>query len=430
VETQELLQQLIRNQCVNTGEASSAHESRSADVLASLFDTSTQIEKHAEITGRDNLVVRIEGSNPNAPTLALLPHMDVVPVNEKEWEHDPFGGELISGFIWGRGAVDMLNLTSTMALAVRDFIASGKKPKGTIIYIAVADEEAGGVHGAKYLLDNYAELVSADYVLTETGGIQMPVGDTTFLPVVTREKGVHWMTISIDGTARHGSIPFGARNAVADAAEIIHRLNNYKPPLTLIDGWEQFLTALGVNDEETHDDALESLDPKLAGVIHAGCHHTLTPTVIHGGTKVNMVPDQCEVKVDIRTLPGTTIADVTKMIKDALGEYYDRVEITFDQNVESTSSPTSGAMWDLLNNVSQSLIEKSELLPVTATYGTDARYYRERGASAYGAGLFSPVLSYEEHVGMFHGPNEKIDVESLELTHQFYSRILEKFADL
>ena len=130
-ETVALLQTLIRNQCVNEGTAESGFETRSVDVLAQyLGDSGLDLERYEATPGRQNLVARIEGTDPTAPTLLLMGHTDVVPVSPESWRRDPFGGEIIDGEVWGRGAVDMLNLTTTMAVAFRALARSGFKPRG------------------------------------------------------------------------------------------------------------------------------------------------------------------------------------------------------------------------------------------------------------------------------------------------------------
>ncbi|HYB40556.1 MAG TPA: M20/M25/M40 family metallo-hydrolase, partial [Candidatus Methylomirabilis sp.] len=158
VEATELLRTLIRNGCVNTGDPASGHEARSVDALEDFFAGSgLAVERHESLPGRMSLVARIEGRDPSAPRLMLMGHTDVVPANPSRWQRDPFGGELVDGIVWGRGAIDMLNLTATMAVAMRRLARSGFRPRGTLIYLAVADEEAGGVHGAGYLTEHRPE---------------------------------------------------------------------------------------------------------------------------------------------------------------------------------------------------------------------------------------------------------------------------------
>src|SRR5258705_377889 len=148
-ETTDLLQHLIRNQCVNDGTPASGHEVRSVDTLAAYLQTSgVEMQRYEPSPGRGNLVLRIEGSDKSAPSLHLMGHTDVVPVTPSGWRNDPFGGELIDGEVWGRGAIDMLDVTASMAVALKKLLSSGFKPKGTLVYSAVADEESLGADGA------------------------------------------------------------------------------------------------------------------------------------------------------------------------------------------------------------------------------------------------------------------------------------------
>src|SRR5687768_12166087 len=174
-EVTELLQTLIRNRCVNDGTAESGHERRSADVLETYLEGSgLDLETFEPIDGRASLVARIEGSDPAAPTVLLMGHTDVVPANPEGWSRDPYGGELVDGEVWGRGAIDMLNLTASMAVATKRLALQGFRPAGTLVYLAVADEEALGTHGAQHLVEQEADAVRADYVITESGGIPIP----------------------------------------------------------------------------------------------------------------------------------------------------------------------------------------------------------------------------------------------------------------
>ncbi|HEV7951588.1 MAG TPA: M20/M25/M40 family metallo-hydrolase, partial [Glaciihabitans sp.] len=172
-ETAALLQQLIRQACVNDGTPTSGQEMRNVAVLEEFFaGTALDYEVVEPAPGRGNLIARIRGTNPDAPSVALVGHLDVVPATEPElWQHNPFGGELIDGVIWGRGAIDMLGLTAAFAVVTKHIADSGISLAGDLIFAAVADEEAGGVYGAGWLAAHRPELITADYSLTENGGI-------------------------------------------------------------------------------------------------------------------------------------------------------------------------------------------------------------------------------------------------------------------
>ena len=157
-EATDLLQHLIRNRCVNDGTDDSGHEHRSADLLHTYLEGSgADIETYEPTPGRTSLVAKLEGSDPSAPSLTLLGHTDVVPATADDWTRDPFGGELVDGEVWGRGAIDMLNLTATMATGFAHLARSGFRPAGGLTYVAVADEEALGTHGAAWLCRHAAD---------------------------------------------------------------------------------------------------------------------------------------------------------------------------------------------------------------------------------------------------------------------------------
>ena len=222
-ETIELLQALIRNACVNDGSAESGYESRNADVLQTFLEgAGLDVARYESLPGRASVVARIEGTDPSAPSLCLMGHTDVVPVSPDGWTNDPFGGELIDGEVWGRGAIDMLNLTSSMAVAFRHLARAGFRPKGDLIYFGVADEEAGAIWGAEWMFEHHPDVIDADYCVTELGGWST-VDDhgQRHVTVNVGEKGLAWRSLRVHGTPGHGSMPFGSDNALVKAAEIV-----------------------------------------------------------------------------------------------------------------------------------------------------------------------------------------------------------------
>ena len=431
-ESADLLVHLIRNACVNDGTPESGEESRSADVLAQyLGDTGLDLERYAARPGRDSLVARIEGTDPTAPSLLLMGHTDVVPVNPDGWQRDPFGGEIVNDEVWGRGAVDMLNLTATMAVAFRSLARSGFRPRGTLVYLAVADEENLGTWGAEHLLDHERDAVQSDFVVTEAGGFQMPTARGPRLPVIVGEKGSYWCRIAVRGTPGHASQPFRTDNALVTAAEIVRRLAEYRPPTMIHDTWQRFIEGIDFGaewnarllDERTLHDFCEELPIGLARQAHACTHTTFAPTMIQGGTKTNVIPDRVEIEVDIRTLPGQRSGDIQRMLTDALGDLAQHVDITpFDEN-ESTSSPTDTPLWDAMARVSSRLVGGSALVPFLTVGATDARFFRRTGSVAYGFGLFSRKLSFDDYASMFHGNDERVDIDSLVLSTRLWEEL-------
>jgi acetylornithine deacetylase/succinyl-diaminopimelate desuccinylase-like protein len=430
-EATDLLRNLIRNQCVNDGRVESGQETKSVDLLGNYLEgAGLDIERYEPQPGRSSLVARIEGSDPKAPSLLLMGHTDVVPVNPDGWSRDPFGAEIVDGFIWGRGAVDMLNETATMALAFRRLADSGFKPRGTLTYLAVADEEALGTWGAKWLVENERDAVYADYVLTESGGFQIPTPEGPRLPVMADEKGTYWSKLTVRGTPGHASQPFRTDNAVVTAAEVVRRLHEYRPPTRIHDTWRGFVEGMQyppefrdalLKDDELRDFA-GTLPLGLSRVVYSCTHTTFAPTVIHGGTKTNVIPDQVDIQVDIRTLPGETEEDVHHHLREALGDLHPAVEIEGNDD-PSTASPVDTPLWDTLSSVSGRLVDGSALVPFVMVGGTDNRFFRRAGSVGYGFGLFSKRLTFEDYATMFHGNDERIDQESLGLCTALWEEV-------
>jgi acetylornithine deacetylase/succinyl-diaminopimelate desuccinylase-like protein len=425
-ESTELLQTLIRSACVNDGGADSGHEARNTDVLrAYLEGPGVELQEYESRPGRTSLVARLEGTDPAAPTICLMGHTDVVPVNPDGWSRDPFGGELVDGEIWGRGALDMLYQTATQAVAFRHLVRSGMRPRGTLVYFAVPDEEAGGTWGAKWMIDHHWDAIACDYLLTEMAGVVMPTPSGPRVTVTVAEKGIAWRRLRVRGTPGHGSMPYGADNAVVTTAEIIRRIEARRPPAGLGDVWRETVAAYGFDDElearlldpsQVLDALADISDRDTATVLHACSHTTISPNIVRGGVKSNVIPDTVELELDIRTLPGVTADEVDAELRDLIGDLADRVEIGRLQDSESTASPTGNEMWQALARRVASAHPGSTLLPQLEIGATDARFFRSKGTIAYGTGLFSSGLSYEDMVSRFHGNDERIDVDSLRLT--------------
>jgi acetylornithine deacetylase/succinyl-diaminopimelate desuccinylase-like protein len=440
-ETTELLQHLIRNACVNDGTPDSGQEVRSVDVLASYMEgAGLDLQWSEAIPGRANLVARIEGSDPVAPSLLLMGHTDVVPVTPEGWRHDPFGGELIDGEVWGRGAVDMLNETASMAVAFKRLAREGFTPKGTLIYLAVADEEALGTYGADWMLQHEPDAVKADYVITESGGFAMPLPTAggPKLPVMVGEKGTFWANIRVNGTPGHGSMPLRTDNALVKAATVVQRLAAYRPQTQIEGIWRRFVESVKLPDDISNilldASALnafcdsEATDIGLARMVHAATHTTIAPTIGHGGVKTNVIPDRVDLQVDIRTLPEQTDDDIVAMLTDAIGpDLMPSVELTATTSNQASASPVDTPLWDSLARVSGALVPGATTVPFMIVGATDARFFRRSGSVAYGYGLFSERISFADFGSMFHGNDERIDQESLRLSTELWLGVAHDF---
>ena len=441
-DTVELLQTLIRNECVNDGTAESGHETRNADVLHTYIERSgVEIERWEPTPGRASFVARLPGTDPNAPSLCMMGHTDVVPVNPDGWHHDPFGGEIIRTAdghdeVWGRGAVDMLNLTSSMAVVFRSLADRGFRPKGDLLYFAVADEEAGSAHGARWVADEHPDAIRCDYLLTESGGLHSGSDEHRSVSVTVGEKGVAWRRLRVRGTPGHGSMPFGSDNALVTAAKVVSALAEYRPTPRFHELWRGQVASLDLPDEMTAalldesaiDEALADLpSPGGQRYFHACTHTTFSPNVVgtKGRPKTNVIPDVVDLDIDIRTMPGEHTDEVTAHLRAALGDdLFERVEIEVLMDDPASISRIDTPLWDALQRAVNVPFADARLNPQFSVGFTDSRIFRELGAVSYGAGLFSPIVDPNEFSLRFHGHDERIDVESLRLTTQLWERVI------
>ena len=429
-QTVELLQALIRNACVNDGTAESGQEVRNADLLeAYLGSAGLDVQRFEPTPGRTSLVARIEGSDPSAPSLCLMGHTDVVPVSPDGWSRDPFAGDLVDGEVWGRGAVDMLNLTAAQAVVMRTLADSGFRPRGDLIFFAVADEESGSVHGARWMADNEADAIRADYVLTENGGLHSGTEVAPVISVNVAEKGASWRRLTVRGTPGHGSMPYRSDNALVKAAAVVQRLAEYRPQPRFHELWRAQVESMDLPDDardqlldEDRVDGFLADVPHVgtAGHLHACTHTTFSPNVGDGPGKTNVIPDRVSIDVDIRTMPGDHTEEVAAHLREALGDLADHVETEVVMDDSASSSRIDTPLWDALERAVTKPFPSARLNPQFIVGFTDARVYREMGAVAYGAGLLSPSISVGEFSRRFHGHDERIDVESLRLTTGMY----------
>lgn len=441
-DTVELLQTLIRNECVNDGSAESGHETRNADVLQSYVEfDGVDIERWEPTPDRASFVARLPGTDPDAPSLCLMGHTDVVPVTPAGWREDPFGGEIIRNEhghdeVWGRGAIDMLNLTSSMAVVFRSLARRHFRPKGDLLFFAVADEEAGSAHGARWVADNHPDSIRCDYLLTESGGLHVGGEDQQAISVVVAEKGVAWRRLRVRGTPGHGSMPLGSDNALVTAAKVVARLADYSPAPRFHELWRGQVESLGLPDdmkaamldENTIDDLLADLPhPGAKAHFHACTHTTFSPNVVatKGRPKTNVIPDVVDLDIDIRTMPGDHTDEVTQHLRTALGdELFDRLDVEVLMDDPSSTSRTDTPLWDALERAVTVPFPGARLNPQFGVGFTDSRIFRELGAVSYGAGLMSPTVDPSEFGQRFHGNDERIDVESLRLTTELWERIV------
>ena len=437
-EVAELLVALIRNECVNDGSITSGHEERSVATLVEYLDAAGTIVEPSP--GRASVVFRVPGRVPGAPRLLLIPHLDVVPADPADWQQDPFAGVVEDGVVWGRGAVDMLNVTAAMAAVFRRYLHGEIPPlPGDLILAAVADEEAGGVLGAHHLVEHRWDLVGCEYALTEVAAPAFPTEQGPIIPVTVAEKGPAWRRLRATGRGGHGSQPFGVDNALLPVAAAIDRLGRAETPIVISDEWRRFVADLPIPDSvrrrllnpdqvDTVLAEIAATNPLFARWAHACTHMTVSATSLRAGVKANVIPDTAVAELDVRLLPGQDAADLDTHMRKTLGpELTDRVTVEPVLDQAATCSAASGPLWQAIGDAADETIGVHRLAAALSPVATDARFFRARGVTAYGVGIFDDTMSFGEMLAMFHGVDERVTVESLGLTANFLARTVAAF---
>ncbi|WP_156232449.1 M20/M25/M40 family metallo-hydrolase [Corynebacterium occultum] len=434
-DTLELLQTMVRNACVNDLTADSGEEYRNAITLEEFFkDTpNVEVQRFEPHPGRVSVAFTVPGTDDTAEPLTLLGHTDVVPVDIDRWSKDPHGGELIDGRIYGRGTMDMLFITATMAAVTRELAHRGR-PRGTLTFVGLADEEARGGLGAKWISEHEPEAFSWRNCLSETGGSHLPVADgSDALVVVVGEKGAAQRRLHVTGDAGHGSTPFGRESTVAKIAEVARRISLIKPPVSSDELWQGYVKAFRF-DATTEQALLEGTDPaayekfgRLAGYSDAMSHLTIAETVIRAGGAINVLPSKAHLELDIRPLPGTTDEDVDAILRESLGDLADEVRIERLISEPATVSRTDGPLYEAILETFDEFFPGVPVVPTISAGGSDLRFGRRLGGVGYGFALHARERTLSDVFAQLHTHDEHLHLEDLDLTVKAYRSLVNAF---
>lgn len=425
-EVVELCRDLIRFASVNDGTGSGKGEREAAEYCAGkLTEVGLEVQVFESARNRTSVVTRIEGTDRSRPPLLIHGHLDVVPANAKDWTYDPFAGEIADGMLWGRGAVDMLDMDAMTLAVVRDRMRTGRKPARDVVVALVADEEAGGVFGAQWLVNNQPGLFAdCNEAISEVGGFSFSVNDDLRLYMVeTAQKGLAWMRLTATGTTGHGSM-VNHDNAVTALCEAVARLGRHEFPIHLTKTVQTFLD--GVSDAfqiELDPDDLQATIAKLgplARMIGATLRNSATPTMLDAGYKHNVIPGTAHAMVDGRYLPG--LADTfERELDEVLGPDITREYVNYDIALETEFE---GALVEAMSRSLKAHDPGARTVPYMLSGGTDAKSFSRLGIRGFG---FSPLRlpADLDFSGMFHGIDERVPLESL----KFGVRVLDQFLD-
>jgi acetylornithine deacetylase/succinyl-diaminopimelate desuccinylase-like protein len=373
--------------------------------------------------GRASVVARIAGADPARPALLIHGHLDVVPADPAEWSVHPFSAEIRDGYLWGRGAVDMKDMDAMTLAVVRDWARAGRRPPRDVVLAFVADEEAGGAKGARWLVDNHPELFDGcTEAISEVGGFSLTVHEDLRLYLVqTAEKGMAWLRLTARGRPGHGSMVH-EDNAVVRLAEVVARIGRHEFPLVVTKPVREFLEALsdavGLNLDP---DDVETLLPRLGGLaklVGATLRNTANPTMLEAGYKSNVVPGTASAVVDGRFLPGQEQA-FEAQLDELLGPGVTREWVHHDQAVQTSfDGPLVEAMAAALRAEDPAGVP----VPYMLSGGTDAKSFERLGMRCFG---FTPLRLPPDFdfAAAFHGVDERVPVDAL----RFGVRVLDRF---
>jgi acetylornithine deacetylase/succinyl-diaminopimelate desuccinylase-like protein len=425
-EVVDLCSELIRLDTSNYGDHSGPGERAAAEYIAEkLAEVGLRPEIFESHPGRASTVARIEGEDRSRPALLIHGHTDVVPANADDWTHHPFSGEIADDCVWGRGAVDMKDMDAMTLAVVRDRLRSGRKPPRDIVLAFLADEEAGGTFGARHLVDNHPGLFEGvTEAIGEVGGFSFTVDENLrFYLIETAEKGMHWMRLTVDGTAGHGSMT-NKDNAITELSEAVARLGRHEFPVRLTKSVRGFLDelsdALGTElDPEDMEATLAKLNG-IAKMIGTTLRNTAQPTMLGAGYKVNVIPGQATAHVDGRFLPGYEQEFLTDLDR-ILGPRVKRETLHSDKALETGFD---GSLVDAMQTALKAEDPIARAVPYMLSGGTDAKSFADLGVRCFG---FAPLRLPPEldFAGMFHGVDERVPVEGL----RFGVRVLDRFID-
>jgi acetylornithine deacetylase/succinyl-diaminopimelate desuccinylase-like protein len=365
---------------------------------------------------RANLLARIPGKNKGKPVV-LLSHIDVVPAKAEEWEVPPFSGEVRDGFIYGRGAIDMKSQTICQLLAFAQLQKEGAKPERDIIYLATCDEEVGGQHGVEYMLKNVDELRNASFVLSE-GGCIVDENGRLHAQVSVAEKKLSQFMIRAKGTGGHGSMPHknSANEKVLNAAQAIMSCQWPFKPTSIV---STYLNGI-LKGEKVKGFTFTSLKQTLGNkqfrdfvennpVYNALLRNTVTPTILKGGEKINVIPAESSISFDARLLPTESHSNFFKKIERLAGKDVEVIPVGTGKS-NPLPSGYNTPYFRGIKKVVNTLMGPVPVLPFLTTGATDLRYFRNLGIPAYG---FFPITLPNEELFRMHGKDERISVAAL-----------------
>ncbi|BBZ04049.1 hypothetical protein MCHIJ_34860 [Mycolicibacterium chitae] len=379
--------------------------------------------------GRANVFTRLRGADPARGALLLHGHLDVVPAEAADWSVHPFSGAVEDGYVWGRGAIDMKNMVGMMIAVARHFKRAGIVPPRDLVFAFVADEEAGGTYGCKWLVDHRPDLFEGiTEAIGEVGGFSLTIprrdgGERRLYLIETAEKGMLWMRLTARNRAGHGSMVHDD-NAVTAVAEAVAKLGRHQFPIVMHEAVAEFLAAVTEETGYTFDPDSPDLDGTIAKlgpisrIIGATLRDTANPTMLKAGYKANVIPATAEAVLDCRVVPGRQAA-FEREVDEIIGPDVQREWIT---ELPSYQTTFDGDLVEAMNAAILATDPEARTVPYMLSGGTDAKHFARLGIRCFG---FVPLQLPPEldFSALFHGVDERVPVDAL----IFGTEVLEHF---
>jgi acetylornithine deacetylase/succinyl-diaminopimelate desuccinylase-like protein len=420
-----ICQDLIRIPSVNFGEGKGDERAVADYVVASLAEVGISAEIYESAPNRCNVIARIPGRDSNRPGLVLHGHLDVVPANASDWSVDPFAGEIKDGAIWGRGAVDMKNVDAMILAIVRKWARSDYRPPRDIVLAFFADEEAGMTFGSRWMCKHHPEVFAGcTEAISEVGGFSVTLRNGKRLYFVeAAQKGIHWMRLTAQGRAGHGSM-INDENALTQLAEAVARIGRHEWPQRYTETVKKLFKEIAQSADKPYDESdlrplLSEIGP-TARMIGATLQNTANPTMLEAGYKANVIPGSASAVIDGRFLPGYE-EELNSTIKKIIGP--DIIVETISRDI-ALETEFTGDLVDAMCNAIIAFDPEGAPVPYLMSGGTDNKALSELGIIGYG---FSPLQLPPEldFMSLFHGVDERVPISGL----VFGVKVLENFLE-
>jgi len=391
-----------------------SHAARFLSAILSRENVPVELLWTNKPSGRVNLLARLKGNGIKRPIM-LLHHMDTVPVNRDTWTVDPYAGIKKDGYLYGRGALDMKNNGICQLMTMILLKKTNVQLDRDVIMTAVADEEMTGELGSQWIAENKWDEINAEYVLDEGGfgtqGFFTNDGRLIF-SVGVSEKKILWLHLRAEGTGGHGSMP-PKENANFILVRALHRIAEYKTPVTITPVVKEMIKKLGTLEDTPYNNALQ--------------RNTVSLTVMKGFTgtppKSNVIPESSEAVLDCRLLPEQNPGEFIRQIKQIIND----PRITFDyleRPVDAVVSPYDTELFQTIEAQINRLYPDAVTIPHLVIYGSDSRFFRQKGAVCYG--FFPGPVTIDDYKTI-HGNDERIRENSLKTAVQIYYNVIKNF---